>query len=327
MVIEVEHWTTLIHAGERSAPRSDRVGNPITGDTARFREIAASLADKLSGRLVIAHNARFDHAFLRAEFDRVGIDLDMQVLCSLMLSRRLFPQHAHHDLDSLVERHALRAQTRHRALPDADLLWQWWEVIQQQCGRDTIEHAIDQLLAGPVLPAELDASLIARLPESPGAFVFYDVRKAPLFAGAAANLKVHITNYFRLDQASAKALEIAHRVADIRWRTTRGMIGAKLHAAALEGVVFPGSTRRRKRAAFTWRFAPDAMPSVSVAALGVADAAGAIPTACSRRSERRATRWAGWRAGIACVMHCWECKPARPRRARPARSTQMHAHV
>ena len=223
---------------------------------------------------MIAHNARFDHAFLRAEFDRVGIDLDMHVLCSLMLSRRLFPQHAHHDLDSLVERHALRAQTRHRALPDADLLWQWWAVIQRQCGNDAVEHAIERLLAGPVLPAELDASLIARLPESPGAYVFYDAQKAPLFAGAAANLKVHITNYFRLDQASDKALEIAHRVADIRWRTTRGMIGAKLHAAAMESVVSPRSTRRHKRAAFTWRFAPDAMPSVTVATLRVADAAG-----------------------------------------------------
>jgi len=262
-----EHWTTLVRApGGRAAPRLDREGNAITGHAALFRDFAGELADRLSGRLIIAHNARFDHAFLRAEFDRARIALDMHVLCSVMLSRRLFPLHAHHNLDSLIERHALRAQTRHRALPDADLLWQWWQIIQRQCGHDAIERAIDQLLAGPVLPAELDASLIARLPESPGAYAFYDAQQAPLYVAAAANLKAHVTNYFRLDQASDRALEVAHRVADIRWRTTHGMIGAKLHAASLESVLF--ASAQRKQAAFTWRFAPEAIPSVSLALLG-----------------------------------------------------------
>ncbi|MEP6944123.1 MAG: exonuclease domain-containing protein [Betaproteobacteria bacterium] len=270
-----EHWTTLIRApGSPAGPRCDRAGNAITGEAAFFRDIAHSLADRLSGRLLIAHNARFDHAFLRAEFDRAGIALDLQVLCSVMLSRRLFPLHPHHDLDSLVERHALRAETRHRALPDADLVWQWWQAIHRQCSHEAIESAIDQLLAGPVLPAQLDGSLVARLPESPGAYVFYDEHRVALRVGAAGNLKLHITEYFRLDHASDKALEHAHRVADIRWHTTRGMIGAKLHAASLERVLFAGSARQPKRAAFTWRFSPDAVPSVSVALLG--DGSGAV---------------------------------------------------
>ena len=220
----VERWTALVCPMDRRAlQRRDRAGNPIQGDAAAFRDIARQVADKLSGRLVVAHNARFDHAFLRAEFDRVGIELDMQVLCSVMLSRKLFPWHGHHDLDSLVERHALRAETRHRALPDADLVWQWWQAVHRDCDHEAIGSAIEQLLAGPVLPAQLDASLIARLPESPGAYAFYDERKVPLLVGAAANLKLHITHYFRLDHASAKALEHAHRVADIRWRATCGM--------------------------------------------------------------------------------------------------------
>jgi DNA polymerase III epsilon subunit-like protein len=42
--------------------------------------------------VIIAHNARFDYGFLRAEFDRVEIDFQPRLLCSLMLSRRLYPE-------------------------------------------------------------------------------------------------------------------------------------------------------------------------------------------------------------------------------------------
>ena len=101
----IERWTTLFrttsHRGRRAADRLDADAAPV------FEKIAPGVARKLRGRLMVAHNARFDHAFLRAEFDRVGIVLDADVLCSVMLSRKLYPQLAHHDLDSLVEYHRL----------------------------------------------------------------------------------------------------------------------------------------------------------------------------------------------------------------------------
>lgn len=40
------------------------------------------------------------------------------------LSPKLYSMFARHDLDSLMERHGLTAEVRHRALPDAQLIWQ-----------------------------------------------------------------------------------------------------------------------------------------------------------------------------------------------------------
>ena len=82
-----------------------------------------------------------------------------------------------------------------------------------------------------------------------------------------------------------------HRVADIRWHTTRGMIGAKLHAASLARTLLAKSARAQKRAAYTWRFSPDAVPSVSVALLG--DGGGPVEDDCygmfaSERTARNA---------------------------------------
>ena len=262
-----DRWTTLIKTPtDRAYPE----GVPNPEDAPRFADIAPELAARLCGRLFVAHNARFDHSFLRAEFERVGVVFDPQVLCSVMLSRKLYPRLARHDLDSLSEHHALNVETRHRALPDADLVWQWWQVVHRQKSHDAIARAIEVLLAGPVLPSQLDASLIDRLPRSPGAYIFHGEDDEPLVVGAAHNLRLHVVNYFRLDQASDKALEYAHRVTNITWRRTRGMFGAQLRAAELDEVLFANARRRRNDVQFTWQLSPAAIPCIALVPISAA---------------------------------------------------------
>ena len=125
-------WTTVINPLTRRQERapSCRTGSPTRcGSPPRGSRISRPTSPaRLAGRLLIAHNARFDYGFLKAEFGRVGIEFHPDVLCSLMLSRRLYAQLAHHDLDSLIEHHALEAEVRHRALHDARLIWQFWQL-------------------------------------------------------------------------------------------------------------------------------------------------------------------------------------------------------
>src|SRR3982750_2369490 len=111
----VEHWTTWVNPGRRESGELRRSCGDVDaqiGDAPSFRQITSDLSRRLHGRLFIAHNARFDHSFLKAEFNRAGVEFDARVLCSLMLSRRLYPEFARHDLDSLIERPALAATTR-----------------------------------------------------------------------------------------------------------------------------------------------------------------------------------------------------------------------
>jgi DNA polymerase-3 subunit epsilon len=260
----VERWTTLIKTAGRGQLDSAIDSRTLSerDDAPSFAEIATDLARRLFGRLFVAHNARFDHSFLCAEFDRVGISFQPQVVCSVMLSRKLYPHLERHNLDSLAERHGLAVGERHRALPDAELLWQWWQRVHRHIPHDIISRALESLLEGPVFPPQLDPSLIDRLPRSPGTYVFVGEDHHPLVVGAAANLKLHILNYFRLDHATARSLEYAHRVTDITWRVTHGMVGARLHAAERESLLFANSRRRLNIPAFTWRLSPDRVPCV-----------------------------------------------------------------
>jgi DNA polymerase-3 subunit epsilon len=236
-------------------------------DAPAFREIARSIAALLSGRLFVAHNARFDYAFLRAEFRRVGIAFEAEVLCSVMLSRKLRPDCSCHDLDALMNRHGLTATARHRALPDASVVWQFWQAIHRHHAPPVIASAIEALLAGPVLPPDLDAALIDRLPESPGTYCLHDEHDALLVVGPADNVKRQVLDYFRLDVASRKALALAHRVRKITWRTTRGAIGARLQAATLARQLSPTNQRNRRKDLWTWHFTPDTDPCMTLVAL------------------------------------------------------------
>ena len=265
----VGEWTTLVNPLTRRRERTqpaDAITDNMRAAAPRFKDIALELERRLAGRLFIAHNARFDYGFLKSEFNRIGLEFHPDVLCSLMLSRKLYPRSPHHDLDSLMERHGLEAEVRHRALHDAKVIWQLWRVIHREHAGATVANTIGALLAGPLLPAHLDLALIDRLPEAPGVYVFHGEDDEILAAGTASNLRLHVRNYFRIDLTSARALAISHRIRSVTWRVTQGMLGARLQLALLARTL-PAQKQQRGRPLFSWRFVPDAYPSLSLVSL------------------------------------------------------------
>ena len=97
---------------------------PCIENAPNFEQVAQEVNALLHGKLLNANNARFDYGFLKNEFKRLGMVINTQVLCTVKLSRALYPQHHRHNLDSLIERHQLTVKERHRALGDAQLIYQ-----------------------------------------------------------------------------------------------------------------------------------------------------------------------------------------------------------
>lgn len=96
-------------------------------DKPRFADIAAELADYLSGAELIIHNAPFDLGFLDAEFARVGLgptrSLVAGVIDTLVLAKEMWPG-KRNGLDALCDRLGVDNSGRqlHGALLDAGLL-------------------------------------------------------------------------------------------------------------------------------------------------------------------------------------------------------------
>ena len=92
-------------------------------------EVIPAFKDFIGTATLIAHNAKFDMAFLRAEFGRLGLGLTNHSRCTMEMSRNLYPQLPNHRLET-VARHVLGQIPEdcqlHRALDDARLTAKIW---------------------------------------------------------------------------------------------------------------------------------------------------------------------------------------------------------
>lgn len=249
----VSTWSTLVNP-ERTIPQFIQqltgINDAMVADAPTFAQVAAELAERLHGRLFIAHNARFDYGFVCHEFQRLGQRFRADVLCTVRLSRKLYPEHHKHNLDSLIVRHDLQiGADRHRALTDADLIWQFWRLLQQQRDADAVIAAVRHQLQRPSLPPHLDAALLDDLPETPGVYLFHGESDVLLYVGKSINLRKRVLAHFAADVREHKEMQLAQQVRRIDWRETVGELGALLLEANLVKARQPLHNRRLRRAA------------------------------------------------------------------------------
>jgi len=97
----------------------------------RFDEVIDDIDRLLQDAIFVAHNVSFDYSFIESEFARAGRHFAPHRLCTVRLSRKLFPQMRRHSLSHLIDRHGLFTMSRHRAFDDAYALWQFMQLCQR----------------------------------------------------------------------------------------------------------------------------------------------------------------------------------------------------
>ncbi|MEW6677315.1 MAG: exonuclease domain-containing protein [Pseudomonadota bacterium] len=248
---ETRTWSTLVNP-QRAIPQFIQqltgINNDMVADAPPFEQVADTLETLLAGRLFIAHNARFDYGFIKNEFQRLGRRFRADVVCTVRLSRKLYPQHHRHNLDSLVARHQLVAADRHRALADADLIWQFWRQVRHGPGPDALEAAVQHQLKRPSLPPHLPPDLIDDLPETPGIYRFHGENDVLLYVGKSINLRKRVLSHFSADTRENKEMRIAQEVRRLDWQETVGEFGALLLESRLIKEGQPVHNRRLRRA-------------------------------------------------------------------------------
>lgn len=255
-LVEVERgrlaaeWSTLVNPGVSIPPAIQALTGITNGMVAlapSFEEISDDLLRRLDGRLLVAHNARFDYGFLRNEFQRAGIRYSSRVLCTVRLSRRLFPQHARHNLDALIARHGIDCDARHRALGDARALWQLVQRWQRELDPATVAAAAAELVKSPTVPAGLSANVFDDIPEAPGVYLFHGENRLVLYVGKSTNLRGRVMAHFSGDHRVNKDMKIAREVVGIDWIETAGELGALIEESRLVKQLAPVYNRRLRR--------------------------------------------------------------------------------
>jgi DNA polymerase III subunit epsilon len=228
----LEEWSSLVNPQCPISPYIEAftgISSEMVADAPLFADVAASVFEKLRGAVFIAHNARFDHSFLRTEFRRVGMAYSAEALCTVKLSRRLFPEHVRHNLDAVMERHALSCSARHRALGDAKVICDLWSKLQLEIPADVFAAAAAHaVLRHPKLPAQLPPGLADELPESPGVYRFYGEGGELLYIGRSNSLRRKILSQLADPRVGSREQKLAAQVQRVDWRQTAGELGAML---------------------------------------------------------------------------------------------------
>ena len=104
----ITQLTGITNAMVATAPDAEQVMQ----DAARF----------VGDAPMVAHNASFDSKFWQAELALAGLPAPQPFACTVLLSRRLYPEAPSHKLGTLVDYHGLpRTGQAHRALADAEM--------------------------------------------------------------------------------------------------------------------------------------------------------------------------------------------------------------
>ena len=120
----VDSFLTLVNP-EIAIPRFVVALTGITNEMVKtaplFAEVAPQWLDFVSDAVLIAHNAPFDTSFLNHEISRVypGHRMINTHLCTVKLSRRVFPGLTNYRLDTVADHFSIPIFDRHRAGSDA----------------------------------------------------------------------------------------------------------------------------------------------------------------------------------------------------------------
>ncbi|MBV9159440.1 MAG: GIY-YIG nuclease family protein [Candidatus Kaiserbacteria bacterium] len=242
----VEEYRTCLNPGRAISPWI----TSLTGITQEevsaapsFEDVLDEIERLLQGAVFVAHNARFDYAFIKNEFKRAGRGFRAKCLCTVRLSRAMNPRARKHDLSSIIDRYGFRCEARHRAFDDARVLWDLLQHFARTYG-DRLGAEIEKLLKADTVPQLLGRKDLQDLPEGPGVYIFYGKGGEALYVGKSVNIKNRVLSHFSGDYRATKELLVARDVARIETRETAGELSALLLESSLIKSIHPYYNRQ-----------------------------------------------------------------------------------
>lgn len=127
------------------------ITNRMLSTAPSIKEVMHKLKIFLAQHHLVAHNASFDSRFLDAELERINHKRKNEFACSMLSSRRLYPEAPNHKLETLVRYKSLKTDgIHHRALADAEMTAHLWirmiEDIRNNYGLQAVSFGLMQQL-------------------------------------------------------------------------------------------------------------------------------------------------------------------------------------
>ena len=91
------------------------ISNSMVEDAPKFYELAKEIIALTEDKIFVAHNVGFDYGFVKSEFKSLGYTYRRKKLCTVRLSRKIFPGLRSYSLGNICKSLSIEIKDRHRA--------------------------------------------------------------------------------------------------------------------------------------------------------------------------------------------------------------------
>jgi len=126
----VDRFQSLMNPGRRISGFIEEytgISNRMLAKAPPIADVMQRFHSFIDRHHLVAHNASFDRRFLDAELLRINRQRNQEFACSMLTSRRVYPEAPGHSLEKLVRFKNLKTDgIHHRALADAEMTGHLW---------------------------------------------------------------------------------------------------------------------------------------------------------------------------------------------------------
>jgi DNA polymerase-3 subunit epsilon len=246
----VETWETLINPEQYIPSHIEAltgINNEMVASAPTFEAVASKIHELLQDKVFIAHNVNFDYSFIRHHLSLCGFTLNCKKLCTVRLSRKLFPGHPSYSLGKLCTSLGINLENRHRAGGDAAATAILFGMLIKADLENVISGSLDKASKEQALPPHLSKNYIDRLPSNPGVYYFKDQKGKVIYIGKAKNLKKRVLSHFTGNNITKQRQEFLKNIHNIDYE----ICGTELMAFILEATeikrLWPENNKALKR--------------------------------------------------------------------------------
>ena len=223
------------------------ISNEMVEHAPKFEAIADRVYEMLHDKIFVAHNVNFDYSFVKHNLALAGYDLQCKKLCTVRLSRKIFPGFASYSLGKLCTALNISIHNRHRASGDAIATAVLLGLLLQSDSEGHINQSLNRSSKEQVLPPNLSRGVIDNIPQKPGVYYFKDHKGAVIYIGKAKNLQKRVCSHFSGNNTGPQRQEFLRRIYHIDFE----VCGTELMAFILEATeikrLWPSNNRAMKR--------------------------------------------------------------------------------
>lgn len=195
----VEEFHTLVNPQVPIAPYVvglTGIDDNMVKDAPVFNEIASQLVEMTESCVFVAHNVSFDYRVIQNEFNALGISYERKKLCTVRLSRKIFPGLKSYSLGKLCSYLNIELNNRHRAKGDTDATVILFEKLLQLDVDNLIAGQLNKKNGETSLPSLLSKNTVDKLPAKPGVYYFKDNNGKIIYVGKAIHIKKRVLSHF-----------------------------------------------------------------------------------------------------------------------------------